>query len=339
MSVCREIGGYFELENFSGENPHDGQIALNCGRACAVYIAELRGISRAWLPDYLCSSVSDALSRMGVDVEVYPISGALLPAYDRFLDRVHPGDWLYLVDYFGALAKSDEADALRLFNGSVIVDEAHGYFREPWYGADTIYTCRKFFGVPDGGYLATRDCSSLSRQLERDESYRRMGFVLGRFERAASEFYQESSENNHFFANEPIKSMSPLTENLLRAIDYERAAKIRKQNWDVLDSELGDCNLLWGEVDRRAPDVPFMYPLLVGDASGIREHLAERGIYVPTLWPNVLCNGEAGSVACHYAANILPLPVDQRYGEEDMRHIVKSIRAIAAGCDVPPKGV
>lgn len=331
MSTCREIGGYLELERFSGEDPHDGQIALNCGRACAAYLAELREIGRAWLPDYLCSSVSDALRSIGVQIEVYPISRTLLPEYDCFLDRVRQGDWLYLVDYFGTLSKGDVEDALRLFDGSVVVDEAQGYLREPWSGADTIYTCRKFFGVPDGGYLATRDGSSLRRLLVRDESHGRMGFVLGRFERPASEFYRESSENNRLFAIEPIKSMSLLTENLLRAIDYDRAVEIRKRNWAILDSELGDCNLLWEEVSRCVPDVPFMYPLFVGNASGMRERLAECSIYVPTLWPNVLSDGGAGSVARCFAANILPLPIDQRYGEEDMGRVVELIKATTVG--------
>ena len=36
-------------------------------------------------------------------------------------------------------------------------------------------------------------------------------------------------------------------------------------------------------------------------------------IYIPTLWPNVLEECPQGSLEYHYAADILPIPVDQRY--------------------------
>lgn len=310
----REIGGYLELEDRGGEVLHRDTVALNCGRNCLAYLAELRGIRRIWLPDFLCGSVRGVCEREGVEALTYLVGWDLGPAYGF---PAEDGDWLYLVDYYGTLERADVERALGLFDGRVVVDEAQGYFRDPWRDADTLYTCRKFFGVPDGAFLATRDGARLCRELPRDESRERMGFVLGRVERPASEFYAESKANNGFFASEPVKRMSRLTERLLRCVDYGRAKRRREENWRILDEALGDGNLLWGPVERRAPEGPYMYPYMVEDPSGVREALAREGVYVPVLWPDV-AGGTPGSLAEDLSRRILPLPVDQRYGEEEM---------------------
>ena len=66
-----------------------------------------------------------------------------------------------------------------------------------------------------------------------------------------------------------------------------------------------------------------MYPYMVADAEGIRSRLASEGVFVPTLWPNVPGDFGAGPVAIDFANNILPLPVDQRYGANDMERVLE----------------
>ena len=324
----REIGGYLELERYRGRMLHDDLIPLNCGRNCLAYLAELRGIRKIWLPDFLCSSVGDVCDREGVESAFYAIGADLKPVYGfEFGDE----DWLYLVDYYGTLAEGDVERALDLFDGRVIVDEAQGYFREPWERADTLYTCRKFFGVADGAFLGTKDGETLGRDLPRDESHARMGFVLGRAERPASEFYAESKANNARFASEPVKRMSLITESLLAGVDYGFVKARRERNWKVLDGALGDANLLWRHVDRRVPAGPYMYPLLVNYPGEIREIMASAGVFIPMLWPNMHIPTVSESSAALYAKCILPLPVDQRYGTDDMLHLADMLVRVAGG--------
>lgn len=66
-------------------------------------------------------------------------------------------------------------------------------YDDPISGIDTLYTCRKYFGVPDGGYLYTNRHSDII--LEQDESYNRMEFLMGRFEKSANEFYNDYRNN------------------------------------------------------------------------------------------------------------------------------------------------
>lgn len=138
------------------------------------------------------------------------------------------------MNYYGQL---DYGLMLNVGTENIILDNTQDFFRMPLPGMTALYTCRKFFGVSDGAYLYTDRL--LERSLEIDESYNRMGFVLGRFERSASEFYQAASENNRFFSGQPVMSMSLLTQNLLRAVDYEEIKRKRTENFLYLHSVFG----------------------------------------------------------------------------------------------------
>ncbi|MEE0197358.1 MAG: hypothetical protein UEJ46_01180 [Eggerthellaceae bacterium] len=317
----REIGGYLELECFRGPMLHEGDIALNCGRACLEYLIELRNICTLWLPDFLCSSVPNLCCKAGVEVKTYHIGESFRAVLDF---QIAEEEWLYLVDYYGQLTQGDVDEALVASGGRLIIDESQGYYREPWLDADTLYTCRKWFGVADGAFLHTKDGAKLARALPRSESFDKMGFLLGRFERSAGEFFTDSKINNVRFADEPMAGMSAITENLLRAIEYGDARARRRDNWSFLEEALGPSNLLALE----APAVPFMYPYMVMDPEGVRQDAAVEGVYIPELWPNVSRDSGAGSASIGYSSNILPLPVDQRYGRDDLNYLVDVLRSL-----------
>ena len=58
----------------------------------------------------------------------------------------------------------------------------------------------------------------------------------------------------------------------------------------------------------------------------VKKQLAKRKIYVATLWPNVL--GTGLDIETEFAENILPLPCDQRYSEEDMQRVADTVREL-----------
>lgn len=310
----KEIGGYIELEHFDGPLLHEGAIALNCGRNALAYLLRARKIRRILAPDLICDSVPDTCRREGVAVEVYPVDETLRPP----ADLSPPEDaWVYLVNYYGQLGPDETAAYARRF-GRVIADQAQSYFQPPLPGMDTLYTCRKYFGVADGAFLYTD--ALLEAPLPEDESRDRMGFLLGRFERDASSFYDGYRENNRGFASAPVKRMSRLTENLLRAVNYEKVQRIREENFRRLHAALGEKNGL--KLSRTGT---FAYPFRTPNGAALRAALQKRKIYVPTLWPDVLQKEEAGDAARRLAAEILPLPVDQRYGAAEMDEIILAI--------------
>lgn len=305
----KEIGGYIELDTYTGKMLHDEGIKLNCGRNALAYIVKAKNIKKLWMPKFMCDSCDKVLSDNQIDVHYYSIGLDFKPVIEEW------DGWLYVVNFYGQLSN----DYLTSLGDRIIVDNAQAYFQEPIPGVDTLYTCRKFFGVADGSILYTDKYIEVEEQ---DESYNRMNFLLGRFERSASEFYQEYVDNNHFFKNEPIKRMSKLTKNLLHGIDYEMVRKKRTQNFDCLHEKLHSVNKL----NLVIPDGAFMYPLYIENGAVIRKQLQAKKIFIPTLWPAVFNLCEENELEYDMAKNILPIPVDQRYGIEDMKYIFENIK-------------
>lgn len=306
----KEIGGYFELEKFSGPMLHDGALPLSCGRACVEYLLEQKQIKKVALPVFLCDVVRESCVKAGAEVSCYRIGADFMP-----LDlKLKEDEWLYVTDFYGQLSQS-QLVSLHQKYPNMIVDNAQAYFKPPLKGVDTLYTCRKFFGVPDGGFLYT---DAPERELPRDISFERMNFVLGRFEKSAGEFYYDASCNNDYFSSQNVKRMSALTENLLRAIDYDSVKKRRSENFMYLHSHLENLNLLHIHPVEGA----FAYPLMLENGAECRRKLIENKIFVPTLWPNVLSDAEKDSLEYKLASDVLPLPCDQRYSQEDMDRII-----------------
>jgi len=256
------------------------------------------------------------LKKNGYEFEFYNVNSEFLPVFNNNLSK---DEYLYIVNYYGQLT-NEKIFELKQKYKRIIVDNTHSFFQKPLDGIDTIYSCRKFFGVPDGAYLSTD--RKLSEELEIDVSKERMTHLLGRFEGSASDYYVNFQETDELFNNEPLKRMSNLTHNLLGAIDYERIRQIRNENYSYLESKLKGKNILKLDV----PDGAFAYPFYIKNGIEIRKELAKKKIYVPTLWPNVLESTFEESVEYQYTANILPLPCDQRYGVKHMKYIVEELK-------------
>lgn len=310
----KEYGGYIELDTYRLPMLHNGAKALNCGRNCLAYLIKARNIKKLLLPYFMCDSVFDLCRKYSVELRFYHINEKFMPEQIQLEDD----EWLYVMNYYGQLTQ-DYLCGLKKEYDRVIIDNAQAYFDEPIENTDTLYTCRKFFGVADGAFLYTD--VNLNEDIPLDESFDRMHFLLGRYERSASEFYSEYSMNNHMFADEPIKQMSKLTENLLHGIDYTYVRQRRTQNFKAYNEMLGNIN----QLELREAEGAFAYPLMVSNGAALRKALQQKKIYIPTLWPNVLNETETDSTEYRMVDNILPLPCDQRYDINDIKYIADTI--------------
>jgi len=310
----KEIGGYFGLEDFQGQEYYHDLVAVNNARNALIYIVRARRIKKLYIPYFLCESVSIACQKECCSYEFYHIDRDFKPVFEKSLEI---GEYLYVVNYYGQLDK-EYISELKEKYGRIILDNVQAFFARPTDGIDTVYSCRKFFGVPDGGYVATDVV--LDEEISQDVSMDRMKHVLGRYEGAcAGDYYNEFKANDHAFMDLELRAMSKLTHNILRAVDYENVKKKREENFAKLHSALEDMNLL----KIKPCEGPYAYPFYFKDGMKLKKLLAQNKIFVATLWPNVLSMD--GTIEKDYAENILPLPCDQRYSHEDMMRIIKEI--------------
>ncbi len=314
MANVKEIGGYFGLEELITNEYYPDFVAVNNARCALLYIIKAKHYNKVYLPYFLCDSVRLMLERENIPFEEYRIDRTFLPLLDI---NTNPEEVVYIVNYYGLICE-EQLINLRNRYGNIVVDNAQAFFTRPVQGIDTLYSCRKFFGVPDGGYAYTD--AEFREDFPVDVSMERMKHILGRFEgNSASDYYDYFNNNDESFKEIELRHMSKLTHNILGAIDYEVAKRRRERNFLFLSKALGERNLLKIE----CPPGPYAYPFYIKNGMAVKKLLAKRKIYVATLWPNVLETGL--SIETDFTENILPLPCDQRYSEEDMQRVVNTV--------------
>lgn len=308
------IGGYFELELRHGEHYHKDAIRLNTARNCFEYVLIARKYRRVYIPYYTCEVMLQPLRRQHVEYAFYSIDWNLEPI-ETF--NLKEGEAFLYTNYFGL--KQDCVERLaNVYGCRLIVDNAQAFYAPRIEGIDTFYSPRKFFGVPDGGYLYT-DCR-LEEELPQDTSYERMAHLLIRADKDAETGYGAFRENEDKLDNAPVMMMSKLTEKLLMSIDYHTIAQTRKKNYQYLDSFLKDKNKFPIKAD--PDDTPMSYPYL-SYTNEIKKKLIYHRIYIPTYWTNIYNLCSQNSLEYKMTDNLLCIPIDQRMQLEDISCICK----------------
>lgn len=251
----KPIGGYFELELPTHPALHADAIALNSGRFCLEYLLRCRKYTKVYVPYFTCDSAVEPLLKLGIPYEFYHIDSDYRLIGDVALSA---GEALMYTNYWGL----QDDYCLKLsarYGRQLILDYTQAFYAKPIRGIDTFYSCRKFFGVPDGGYLYTD--AKAEFDLEQDVSYVRMDSLLKRIDLSPEEGYEDFRRCSEIFHTLPVRSMSKLTRRMMAGIDYHGVARKRRANYEFLRRSLGGAELSPGEV-------PMIFPYIA--KSGVR---------------------------------------------------------------------
>ena len=312
----KPIGGYFELELNSRGHYHENALKLNSARNCLECLLMDRHYTVVYIPYYTCEVVLEPIIKLGIEYRYYQLNHELEPVS---LPKLHTGEAFLYTNYFGL--KQECVNRLATVYGQgLLVDNSQAFFAKPVEHVDTFYSARKFFGVPDGAYLYAEGISV--DQYEYSHSASRMSHLLIRLEDGAEAGYEEFKKNDANLSNLSICRMSLLTSRILGSIDYEAIAARRRSNYLLLNDALGMINGAHFSIG--SEDVPMVYPFIDSRQRISREKLIENKIFVAKYWPNVIDhpNFETESFLANF---LLPLPVDQRYGKDDMNRIISTI--------------
>ena len=311
--VLSPIGGYFELELPYGQEFHSKAIALNSGRFCLEYLLRCRKYNKVHVPYFTCDTAIEPINKIGIPYEFYHIDKSY-----RIVDNITlaEDEALLYTNYWGLQNEYCEILAAK-YGKQLILDYTQAFFSKPISGIDTFYSCRKYFGVPDGGYLYTDAIADF--EVEQDESYLRMDSLIKRIDLSPEAGYEDFHRVSALFHDMPIRRMSKLTQRLMQSIDYERAAQQRIDNYNTLRASLGGRELHYGEV-------PMIFPCESAEGQQLRQHLIAYKVFVAKYWPNVDEWTEEDTVERWMANHILPLPIDQRYDKEDMNRLINTIK-------------
>ena len=315
------IGGYFELADLDHECsnlPIEG-VALNtCRNALEYIILQLADAKRIFVPYYTCEAVIEPLKRLPIEYEFYHINEHLEIVEELSLEE---GDYLIANNYFG-IKDAYIAVLVKKYGDRLIVDNAQALFAPVLPNIKAAYSMRKYVGVSDGGF-ALGVSTTCTVDYEEDNSLEHDSHLYIRKEKGAEAGFKDYQANESKLDNQPIQRMSHQTKEILSHIDYNYVIEKRRKNYQYLSNILQEKNLL------QLPSIdsficPMVYPFMTDDES-LRGRLIHNKVFVARYWPNVLEWCQEDELEYKLATKIIPLPIDQRYGIEEMNRIIKII--------------
>lgn len=318
------VGGYLELElPLGGGEWHARALRYQSARAAFLALLCTWRPERVWLPWYVCASMVESTAQAGVPLARYAIDRTM-----RVLDAdVRPGDWLVYVNYFGLCDDGVEDAVTRFGAQQVIVDNSQAFFSRPADALATLYSPRKYFGVPDGGYLLTD--LPMSEPAERDTDSAQHGVhLLKRLGAGAEAGYADFRAAEARLQGQVPKAMSTLTQRLLACVDYAAVREARSRNFAALHSALGSSNHFPTVGSDRPPALCYPYGPV---AQGTREALQAQRIYTPCYWPEVAADAAVPAFEASLARDMLFLPCDQRLTADQRARLIDAVQAACEG--------
>ena len=313
------IGGYFALEPSAeaGSFEYTKGMLFQSARAALLAFLRARNPKRIWMPFYICDSLLGPVSAE-FSVCLYHITEKFLPEEHIELES---DDLLLFVNYFSICGDQVNNVIQRFSSNNVILDCSQAFYYKNNDCLASIYSPRKFFGVPDGGVLIT-DFPVTTPTNKDMGSQMRMPHLLTRALNGAEAGYAEFHvAEASLCAYEPL-TMSGLTYDLLNKINYKEAKVRRNINFRFLYENFAHINKLKINIDK--VEGASCYPLLIDDGHEMKARLIKNRIYVPTYWPDV-CTRNCNKFEESLTTNLIALPSDQRYSLIEMERIIKCL--------------
>ena len=322
--IRKEYGGYLPFEGTAGPDYFsplgEKQVLRTNSAKTAIWFAlRQMPVRTIYIPHYICSSVREMVLKSGYEVKPYLIDRNLLPEPES----IEEDAGILIVNYFGIMEDAVRKAADRYRN--VILDQSHAFFAEPLMREDVfnVYSCRKFFGVPDGGYLIGQSLKKPEPLPEEESVSEHFGYLVTSLEQGTNAAYREKQESDRYFYGRYL-GMSQLTRIMLSTVDYAAVRRKRQENYRLLRELLGGCNRFTAETD--ALPAAYLYPFF--GTPELKRRLVAEKIYVPTRCRELNSADFAGTREYALSDCISFLPVDQRYDSEDMAYLAGRVKKI-----------
>lgn len=308
-----EIGGYFGLDLPDYGDLYPDAIKFQSGRAATRAVLACNGITRVMMPAYICDSIIKSAVDAGVTVDTYDLDNLLYP---KNLPRLLPDNCAFIyVNYFGLY----QQNIIRLLedipSDRLIIDNSHALFASHTDALATIYSPRKFVGLPDGGLLMASPLLKIAPPSQEDQgSFERMRYLLIRMAYSAREGYADFEKARISLSDTSPLAMSRLTQRLMKSIRWNQVINRRRENFIIMARMMDAINDMRRTLGEN--DVPLCYPLTLRgcEMNKIKNELAALNVFTATYWPDILPRIKAETIEATLINETLFLPIDQRMG-------------------------
>lgn len=334
---------FFTLPFMNGDkyNVTFRQNARNATEDLCLYLKD--SISCVILPDYVCSTVPDAVIRAGVPVKYYHIRPDF--SFDvKEIDNLMSTESslpsvLYIVHYFGKpldlslvnAAKKWMAKGYPVFEDITmsIFSKDEGMFG---FGSYIIGSLRKWLPIPDGGFICSKNLplpeisndavtgeycrfSVMAQELKRD--YITGGEKDSELKDTYMNYYRKSVE--YLFSDYSIRPVSDITRHYLANYSVDEIIEKRTENYKYLYNLLKDFDFLKPLVAPKDNYLPFGMVISCPERDDLLSFLVSKDVYCNIHWR--LDNPDMGVWAKALTKTVITIPCDQRYNTKDFDRI------------------
>jgi len=311
-----EIGSFIELEFQRGNEYYKGEnvARLNCGRAGIYHALRVLNADTLHIPYYQCDTVRDFLLKKNIKIKYYHIN----EDFEPIIPEINDGEAVLIVNYYGIMTRKSPYK-------NVIIDNSQAFFAKPVPNFMNVYSPRKFFGVPDGCYVIGDNAGDFTDEYDADFSSGTSGFLLERIEYGCEKSYHLRMLNEERIDSSDILKMSKLTHKILDSLDYNAVITKRLENFSIARKLFDKINLI--DIDKLYDKnaVPMVYPLLT-KSDDLLEKLQGNKIFQGHWWSYILDELPENTFEYFVSKYIIPITIDQRYGEDELRLTEKLVK-------------
>lgn len=296
------------------------------------------------IPAYTCDTVYNPFLKLGWQCKFYSVTAdlkidceSLILNFEKYRPAmliVHPYYGMGLTDYEKNVLKKLKNKGLVL-----IIDNTQCIFSEERLEYVDYYvgSYRKWFPIPDGAFLENN--SSLlklsSPSIENDifvDLQKTAMYLRGLYFKTGDLFLKDMSRKLNGWANlyaeDYNKShiISQFSYRLLHSQETKANISKRFANYSYLlrNMKSNNVDIVCRDISRLS-SAPLYFAIYTSDRERLQKRLAEDQVYAPILWP--ITNSEVliNTTIKKIYERILAIPIDQRYGEEDMKKVISII--------------
>lgn len=287
------------------------------------------------LPEFLCSSISDAILRAGWKFQYYTVSKDLEIVEEEIEEKIQEYPVLFFIDYFG---KNQSQKFLKRLKESyselvLIEDCTQSIMTKRTEESIVDYmlaSLRKWFPIPSGGCVWSNH-SLPSVPMTCGISEYTFYYFLSQIMKTEylknnmldkKKYLEWMNEGvTKLFEDYSIREMDQVSRHLLAIIDWNEASQKRRENYEILHNLIHKNGKFEIVSELEEGEVPFCMPVCTQNRDDLLRYLIRNKIYCNVHWRLSEEQKSVSPEIKNLSNQILSIPCDQRYGKEEMKYI------------------
>lgn len=287
------------------------------------------------LPEFICESVIKCFHKLK-KITFYKIKNDFTIDIDDFKRKANARTKVFFImHYFGAVQPEEVLQEIKrianFYNSIIIEDTTHSFFSNSHTIGDyMVCSLRKWMPIPQGGVLYFENNKanvSMPHYEQSQDNQRAYGMILKDLYLKTGGDYNNTYRNIFARAETVLnnqdrpKMMSDLCKFLISCVDIGELISTRRRNYKTVKNYFKE----WGVTSPcmiHEENCPLVFLLRVKNRDVLKTFLINNRIYCAVHWPFDGFKAEERQFAKELADQLISLPIDQRYSDEDMEFLI-----------------